>query len=94
MAGEGAGVVGGEVGGEREFRSAAGGGLHLHEEGDRAFAELGASEGIEHGRLRLPDDPAPAATPGPIAREELDELAVVAAWLEREVVAGRARPLD
>jgi DNA polymerase-3 subunit epsilon len=49
---------------------------------------------FEHGRLRLPDDPAAVTAPVPIAREELDELTVVAAWLEREVVAGRARPLD
>jgi DNA polymerase-3 subunit epsilon len=49
---------------------------------------------FEHGRLRLPDDPDPVAATGPIAREELDELTAVAAWLEREVVAGRARPLD
>ena len=49
---------------------------------------------FEHGRLHLADDPAPSTAPGPIAREELDELTAVAAWLEREVVAGRARPLD
>jgi DNA polymerase-3 subunit epsilon len=49
---------------------------------------------FEHGRLRLPDDAETAGAPGPIAREELDELNAVAAWLEREVVAGRARPLD
>jgi DNA polymerase-3 subunit epsilon len=49
---------------------------------------------FEHGRLRLPDDADGVASPSPIAREELDELTVVAAWLEREVVAGRARPLD
>jgi DNA polymerase-3 subunit epsilon len=49
---------------------------------------------FEHGRLRLPDDVAPAPAAGPIDREDLDELTAVAAWLEREVVAGRARPLD
>jgi DNA polymerase-3 subunit epsilon len=49
---------------------------------------------FEHGRLRLPDGPEPPTAPGPIAREELDELTAVAAWLERETVAGRARPLD
>lgn len=49
---------------------------------------------FEHGRLRLPDDGEDAGGPGPIPREELDELTVVAAWLERETLAGRAELLD
>lgn len=49
---------------------------------------------FEHGRLRLPNDPDAVAPSGPILREELDEVTAVAAWLEREVVAGRAHPLD
>jgi DNA polymerase-3 subunit epsilon len=47
-----------------------------------------------HGRLQLPGDPDPVGAPGPVAREELDELTAASVWLERETVAGRARPLD
>jgi DNA polymerase III subunit epsilon len=48
---------------------------------------------LEHGFLRLAGDPPVDAPRGPLERHRLDELLVVAHWIERETTAGRIRPL-
>jgi DNA polymerase-3 subunit epsilon len=50
---------------------------------------------LHHGRLRIADDDAVDASPhAVIDRRAVDELLIVARWIEREVGAGRARLLD
>jgi DNA polymerase-3 subunit epsilon len=50
---------------------------------------------FRHGRLHTTDDPCGEDVPtAVIGREELDEVHAVAAWLEREIAAGRAEVLD
>lgn len=64
----------------------------------RLLTDAGVIELVD-GRLALADDPpslldAPRAPGGVIDRRDVDELLVVARWLEKETTAGRARLLE
>lgn len=58
----------------------------------RFLAPSGIIE-LEHGFLRLPGEDPIDPSNAPLERHRLDELLVVARWIERETTAGRIRPL-
>ncbi|MGH7357308.1 MAG: DEDD exonuclease domain-containing protein [Acidimicrobiia bacterium] len=50
---------------------------------------------LQHGRLVLDDEPPPAPlAPGPLPREAIDEVLLVARWLREEAGHGRVRVLE
>jgi DNA polymerase-3 subunit epsilon len=48
---------------------------------------------FEHGCLRLAGDGATPSSAAPLARQRLDEMLLVARWIERATTSGRVQPL-